>query len=103
VFLSVPVIEHTCEGFLDENRAYLAASGFQVLRMAGPVPSLQERGEISMSGGVAVQLVGQPGIGSDLGPVELQLQAVVEINPQPIRFRFTQRVSHINTPNPPIT
>ena len=45
----------------------------------------------------------QPSVGSDLGTVELKLQPTVKIQPQNPRFRFTHRVSHINTPNPPIT
>ena len=45
----------------------------------------------------------QSGVGRDSGTVELQLQAAVEIQPQNSIFRFTHRVSHINTPNPPIT
>ncbi len=45
----------------------------------------------------------QPSIGSDLGTVELKLEPTVKIEPQKPRFRFTHRVSHINTPNSPIT
>ena len=45
----------------------------------------------------------QPGVGSDLGAVELKLEPTVKIQPQNPRFQFTHRVSHINTPNPPIT
>gem|GEM_PF-2148657 len=45
----------------------------------------------------------QPGVGSDLGTVELQLQPTVNIEPQNPRFPFTHRVSHINTQNSPIT
>ncbi len=45
----------------------------------------------------------QPSVGSDLGTVELKLQAAVKIEPQNPHFPFTHRVSHINTPNPPIT
>ena len=45
----------------------------------------------------------QPSVRSDLGTVELKLQAAVKIEPQNPRFRFTHRVGHINTPNPPIT
>tara|TARA_B100000749_G_C18149028_1_gene350980 strand:- start:169 stop:615 length:447 start_codon:yes stop_codon:yes gene_type:complete len=45
----------------------------------------------------------QPRIGSDLGTVEFQLQPTVKIQPQNPAFRFTHRVSHINTPDPPIT
>ena len=44
-----------------------------------------------------------PSIGRDLGTVELQLQPTVKIQPQNPVFRFTHRVSHINTPNPHIT
>ena len=44
-----------------------------------------------------------PSVGSDLGTVELQLESTVKIQPQNPLFRFTHRVSHINTPNPPIT
>ena len=42
----------------------------------------------------------QPGVGSDLGAVELKLEPTVKIQPQNPRFQFTHRVSHINTPNP---
>jgi hypothetical protein len=35
--------------------------------------------------------------------VELQLQAAVVIDPQPIRFRFTHRMNQINAQNLPIT
>ncbi len=45
----------------------------------------------------------QPSIGSDLGTVELKLEPTVKIQPQNPLFRFTHRVSHINTPNTPIT
>ncbi len=45
----------------------------------------------------------QPGVGRDRGTVELKPQATVKIQPQNPRFRFTHRVSHINTPTPPIT
>ena len=45
----------------------------------------------------------QAGVGSDLGTMELKLQATVKIEPQNRRFRFTHRVSHINTQNLPIT
>ncbi len=45
----------------------------------------------------------QPSVGSDLGAMELKLQAAVKIQPQNPCFPFTHRVSHINTPNPPIT
>ena len=45
----------------------------------------------------------QPCVGRDRGSVELKLQAAVKIEPQNPRFRFTHRVGHINTPNPPIT
>ena len=45
----------------------------------------------------------QPGVGRDLGTVELQLQPTVKTEPQNPCFPFTHRVSHINTPNPPIT
>ena len=45
----------------------------------------------------------QPRIGSDLGTVEFQLLPTVKIQPQNPAFRFTHRVSHINTPDPPIT
>ena len=44
-----------------------------------------------------------PSVGRDLGTVELQLQPTVKIQPQNPVFRFTHRVSHINTPSPPIT
>ena len=42
----------------------------------------------------------QASVGSDLGTMELKLQATVKIKPQNPRFRFTHRVSHINTPDP---
>ena len=45
----------------------------------------------------------QPRVGSDRGTVELKLQATVKIQPQNPCLPFTHRVSHINTPNPPIT
>ena len=45
----------------------------------------------------------QPGVGRDLGTVELQLQPTVKNKPQNPCFPFTHRVSHINTPNSPIT
>jgi len=45
----------------------------------------------------------QPSVGSDLGTLELKLEPTVKIQPQNPLFRFTHRVSHINTPNPPIT
>ena len=45
----------------------------------------------------------QPRIGSDLGTVELNLEPAVKIQPQNPCFPFTHRVSHINTPSPPIT
>ena len=45
----------------------------------------------------------QPGVGSDLGTVELKLEPTVKIQPQNPASRFTHRVSQINTQNPPIT
>ena len=45
----------------------------------------------------------QPSIGRDRGTVELKLQPTVKIQPQNPRFPFTHRVSHINTPVPPVT
>ena len=45
----------------------------------------------------------QSGVGSDLGTVELKLEPTVKIQPQNPLFRFTHRVSHINTPNLSIT
>ncbi len=45
----------------------------------------------------------QPSVGSDLGTVELKLEATVEIQPWNPILRFTHRVSHINTQNPPVT
>ena len=45
----------------------------------------------------------QPSVGSDLGTVETQLQPTVKTEPQNPCFPFTHRVSHINTPNLPIT
>ena len=45
----------------------------------------------------------QPSVGSDPGTVELKLQPTGKIEPQNPCFSFTHRVSHINTPNPPIT
>ena len=45
----------------------------------------------------------QASVGSDLGTMELKLQATVKIEPQNPRFRFTHWVSHINIPDPPIT
>ncbi len=53
--------------------------------------------------GRKVEVGQQPSVGSDFGTVELKLQPTVKIAPQNPRFRFTHRVSHINTPNPPIT
>ncbi len=38
-----------------------------------------------------------------LGTVELKLQPAVKIQPQNPLFRFTHRVSHINTPSLSIT
>jgi len=45
----------------------------------------------------------QTSVGSDFGTVKLKLQPTVKIKPQNPLFRFTQRVSHINTQNPPLT
>ena len=45
----------------------------------------------------------QPSVGSDLGTVQLQSQSTVKIQPRNPIFRFTHRVNHVNTPNPPIT
>ena len=45
----------------------------------------------------------QPSVGRDLGTVELKLQTAVKIQSQNPCFPFTHRVSHINTPNPPVT
>ena len=45
----------------------------------------------------------QPGVGRDLGTVELKPEPTVKVQPQNPIFRFTHRVSHINAPNPPIT
>ncbi len=45
----------------------------------------------------------QPSVGSDLGTVELKFESTVKMQPQNPIFRFTHRVSHVNTPTPPIT
>jgi hypothetical protein len=45
----------------------------------------------------------QPSVGSDLGTVELKPEPTVKVQPQNALFRFTHRVSHINTPSLPIT
>jgi hypothetical protein len=42
-------------------------------------------------------------VGSDLGTVELQFESAVKTQPQNPIFRFTHRVSQINTLNPSIT
>ena len=55
------------------------------------------------NGGIKLSIGEQTGVSSDLGPVELQLQSTVEIDPKAPLFRFTHRVSHINTPNPFLT
>ncbi len=61
-------------------------------------------GNLAQSDSIIQFPVGQqPGVGRDLGTVELKLQSTVKIQPQNPIFRFTHRVSHINTPNPPIT
>ena len=39
----------------------------------------------------------QPGVGSDLGTVELKLEPAVKVQPQNPLFRSTHRGSHINT------
>ena len=44
-----------------------------------------------------------PGVGSDLGTVELQLQSTVKAKPKNSCFPFTHWVSYFNTPDPPIT
>ena len=61
-------------------------------------------GNLAQSDRVVQFPVGQqPGIGSDLGTVELKLEPTVKIQPQNTLFRFTHRAGHINTPSPPIT
>ncbi len=61
-------------------------------------------GRLGQAKGIVELPIGeQPGVGSDLGTVELQPEATVKIQPQKPLFRFTHRVSHINIPNPPIT
>ena len=45
----------------------------------------------------------QPSVGGDLGTVELKPEPTVKTEPQNPGIPFTHRVSHINTPNPPIT
>ena len=45
----------------------------------------------------------QPGIGSDLGTVELKLEPTVKIQPHNPCFPFTHRVSHLKHFGPPIT
>jgi hypothetical protein len=42
----------------------------------------------------------EPCIGRDLGTVEFQLQAPIEIKPQCPGFMFTHQVSHLNPSNP---
>ncbi len=61
-------------------------------------------GNLSQSDRIIQFPIGQqPSVGSDLGTVELKLEPTVKIEPQNPLFRFTHRVSHINTPNLPIT
>ena len=43
------------------------------------------------------------GVGESVGTVELKPEPTVKTEPQNPCFPFTHRVSHINTPNPPIT
>jgi hypothetical protein len=45
----------------------------------------------------------EPCIGRDLGTVEFQLQAPIEIKPQCPGFTFTHQVSHLNPSNPTAT
>ena len=61
-------------------------------------------GNLGQAKGIVKLPIGEKSsVGSDLGTVELKLQAAVEYEPQNPRFRFTHRVGHINTPDPSIT
>ena len=55
-------------------------------------------GNLGQAKGILKLPIGEKSsVGSDLGTVELKLQATVEIQPWNPIFRFTYRVSHINT------
>jgi hypothetical protein len=47
------------------------------------------------NGGIKLSVGKQTGVSSDLGPVELQLQTAVKIDPKAPLFRFIHRVCHI--------
>ena len=47
------------------------------------------------NGGIKLSIGEQTGVSSDLGPVELQLQTAVKIDPKAPLFRFTRLVCHI--------
>ena len=47
------------------------------------------------NGGIKLSIGEQPGVSSDLGPVELKLESTVKIDPKAPLFRFTHRVCHI--------
>ena len=47
------------------------------------------------NGGIKLSVGEQTGVSSDLGPVELQLQTAVKIDPKAPLFRFTRLVCYI--------
>ena len=72
--------------------------------LAGTAVLEKAPGNLGQAKGIVKLPIGEKSsVGSDLGTVELKLQAAVKIEPQNPRFPFTHLVGHINTPNPLIT
>ena len=72
--------------------------------LAGTTVLEKTPGNLGQAKGIVKLPIGEKSsVGSDLGTVELKLQATVKIQPWNPIFRFTYRVSHINTPSLPIT
>ena len=61
-------------------------------------------GNLGQAKGIIKLPIGQqPAVRGDLGPVKLQLQAAVEIDPKSVPFRFTHRMCHLLCPLSPLS
>jgi hypothetical protein len=100
----VSIIHVVVSAKASENR--LTKLPYKTVATVLPTTGIREHvpGNLCQSDRIIHFPVGQqPSVGSDLGTLELKLEPTVKIQPQNPCFPFTHRVSHINTPNPPIT
>ena len=72
--------------------------------LAGAAVSEKTPGNLGQAKAIVKLPIGEKSsVGSDLGTVELKPEPTVKVQPQNPNFRFTHRVTHINTPSLPIT